>query len=158
MAVSIEQYRLAHSTFREKEPRDLFYRAATELVALALERKTKLSVGEALAVLLRTWNMQFYRFHVKGVDLASHFERLETLYEQNKAMLAPLRVRTISSLKPDEKDGICNLFQNFETLLGGVGAVKALHLLAPKFFRFGIRRLLRHITLDLTQLDIGHLC
>jgi len=41
---------------------DLFYRAATELVSLALEGKTSLSVAEALAVLLQTWNKIFYQY------------------------------------------------------------------------------------------------
>ena len=40
--------------FEENEPRDIFYRAATELVALALQGSTTVSVAEALAVLLET--------------------------------------------------------------------------------------------------------
>ena len=48
---TLEQLEEARARFEAYEPRDLFYRAATELVALALEGKTKLSVGESLAVL-----------------------------------------------------------------------------------------------------------
>lgn len=58
-ATQLEQ---ARELFEEYEPRDLFYRAATELIDLALDRKTSLTVAEALAVLLQTWNAQYYRF------------------------------------------------------------------------------------------------
>lgn len=47
----------SHKDFEILEPRDLFYRAATELVDLAISGKTKLSLAEAIAVLLQTWNI-----------------------------------------------------------------------------------------------------
>ena len=58
-APSIQDIEAARQAFETNEPRDLFYRAATELVILALDGKTSLSVTEALAVLLQTWNKMF---------------------------------------------------------------------------------------------------
>ena len=49
----------AHDVFRAHESRDLFYRAAITLVGLAKAGTTDLTVGEALAVLLRTWNSAY---------------------------------------------------------------------------------------------------
>jgi hypothetical protein len=53
----------AHGVFRAHESRDLFYRAAIALVGLAKAGTVDLTVGEALAVLLRTWNSAYYRYH-----------------------------------------------------------------------------------------------
>ena len=53
---AIQEIEAARITFEEHEPRDLFYRAATELVDLAISGKTSLNLAEALAVLLITWN------------------------------------------------------------------------------------------------------
>ena len=61
MLPTLDQLGQARARFEAYEPRDLFYRAATELVALALQGKTKLSVGEAVAVLLQTWRIMRQR-------------------------------------------------------------------------------------------------
>ena len=53
----------ARGAFEINEPRDLFYRAATELVKLTLQGVTSLNVTEALAVLLQTRNKAFYRYN-----------------------------------------------------------------------------------------------
>jgi hypothetical protein len=52
----------AHEAFRAQESRDLFYRAATALVRLAREGAVDLTTGEAIAVLLRTWNSAYFRY------------------------------------------------------------------------------------------------
>jgi hypothetical protein len=52
----------ARDSFETNEPRDLFYRVATELVDLALRGATSLTVAEALAVLLQTWNKTYYQY------------------------------------------------------------------------------------------------
>ena len=41
---TIEEIKAARRAFEESEPCDLFYRAATELVGLALRRKMSLSL------------------------------------------------------------------------------------------------------------------
>jgi len=54
---TIQDLDQVHKDFEILEPRDLFYRAATELVDLAISGKTKLSLAEAIAVLLQAWNI-----------------------------------------------------------------------------------------------------
>lgn len=121
----------ARKAFEANEPRNLFYRAATELVDLALRGATSLTVAEALAVLLQTWNKAYYQY--RKFDNV-HFTDIENLLADNKLLITSYRPRTIDQL--DDADGttIENLFQSFERVLGPVGAAKALHLLAPNFF------------------------
>lgn len=128
---TLDQLRQARARFEAYEPRDLFYRAATELVALALQGQTKLSVGEALAVLLQTWNAQFYRFHPFN---AEHFSAIDSVLAAHRTALDAYRSRAVISMTTDEFETIGELFTAFELVLGPVGAAKALHLLAPEFF------------------------
>jgi hypothetical protein len=118
----------ARTLFERNEPRDLFYRAATYLIAQAHEGKTPLSIAEAVAVLLQTWNRMYFRFH------KFNFEKLERLCQEHQLVLAKCAARAIDSLKDDDKAVVSHLFQAFEKVLGPVGAAKALHLLAPRFF------------------------
>lgn len=121
----------AHDIFEANEPRDLFYRAATELVRLALQEKTTLTVGETLAVLLQTWNKAYYQYH--RFD-STHFDDIETLLLTHRTALDGYRNKSIDDVGDCEKEAVVKLFQAFETKLGPVGAAKALHLLAPKLF------------------------
>src|ERR1700730_12560435 len=129
--ISANALKKARKAFEANEPRNLFYRAATELVDLALRGATSLTVAEALAVLLQTWNKAYYQY--RKFDNV-HFADIENLLADNKLVIASYRPRTIDQL--DDADGttIENLFQSFERVLGPVGAAKALHLLAPNFF------------------------
>jgi hypothetical protein len=60
--ISANDLRRARVVFEANETRDLFYRAATALVDLALRGATSLTVAEALAVLLQTWNRPYYQY------------------------------------------------------------------------------------------------
>jgi len=122
----------AHAEFEEHEPRDLFYKAAAELIRLSLAGATTLSVAEALAVLLKTWNGQRYRFH--GAFDREHFAQLEKLLADTSGRTGVYRERELPSVTEGEHDEIMELFKAFEAVLGPVGAAKALHLLAPRFF------------------------
>ncbi len=129
---SLAEIRAAREKFKRVEPRGLFYRAATELVELALAERTKsLSVSEAIAVLLQSWNVTFYRF--KKFDL-QHFEMLDELIKRHTDVLKELRGRYIQTASADDERLMLCLFSDFEALLGPVGAVKCLHLMAPGFF------------------------
>jgi len=129
---SAMQLKEAHRLFLENEPRDLFYRAATELTELALKGKTSLSLSEAIAVLLQTWNRayyQYYRFDHR------HFVHIDQLLNQHAELLIKeFRNRSISSLCENDEAKVEAIFTAFETVLGPTGAAKALHLLAPRFF------------------------
>jgi hypothetical protein len=129
--VTQEQLQEAHRAYAELEPRDLFYKAATELVRLVFEGKTKLTLAEALAVLLQTWNKAFYRY--TPFD-SRHFDEIEGLLNRHWQVIEGFRVRTIESFSTDDKEPVSKIFSEFEEVLGPVGAAKSLHLLAPEFF------------------------
>jgi len=145
---SIREIQAARQAFETNEPRDLFYRAATELVRLALERKTSLSIGEALAVLLQTWNKMFYRY--KEFD-SQHFADIEQLISEHHSTLITFRQRSIESFNPEDENRIKQLFKAFEEVLGPVGAAKCLHLLAPRFFPIWDRAIAKAYGLSLRQ-------
>jgi len=128
---SIQDLEKARLVFEAKEPRDLFYRAAIELVSLSLEGKTSLSVAESLAVLLQTWNKMFYQY--RKFD-SQHFADIERLISDYYSALMGFRQRSIVSFNQADEEQIIPLFRDFETVLGPVGAAKCLHLLAPSFF------------------------
>ena len=121
----------AREEFEANEPRDLFYRAATELVDLALRRASSLTLAEALAVLLQTWNRAYYQY--RPFDNA-HFVSIERLLSAHHATLMGYRNRAIADVGAGERASITRLFQAFEKVLRPVGAAKALHLLAPHVF------------------------
>lgn len=118
--------------FQQSEPRDLFYRVATELIDLSIRKATTLSVPEALAVLLQTWNKNFYRF--QDAFSEKHLKDIEDLVNSHWIQIVAFRQRSIESLAARDHPVIEVLFTRFETVLGPVGAAKCLHLLAPKFF------------------------
>jgi hypothetical protein len=129
--LTIREIEAARQAFEAHEPRDLFYRAATELVALALDGGTSLSVAEALAVLLQTWNKMFYRY--RRFD-SQHFADIERLIRNHRSMLITFRQRSIQSINQEDESEVVRVFKAFEEVLGPVGAAKCLHLLAPRFF------------------------
>jgi hypothetical protein len=138
----LEQMERARALFEEYEPRDLFYLAATELVRFALDGKTSLKVAEALAILLQTWNAQYYRFGHHSFDSA-HFDAIEAVISLYLDSLKAYRSRHLLLLETDEVDELSKLFEDFESVLGPVGAAKALHLLAPEFFPLWDRKIAR---------------
>jgi len=130
--MTLEALREARRRFQEIEPRDLFYRAALSLIRLSERHERDLDLAESLAVLLQTWNRQYYRF--QGGFREEHLAAIQQLLAKYSVELALLKDRRLDSL--DEKDTavIRWLFRDFELVLGPVGAAKALHLLAPTFF------------------------
>lgn len=128
---TLQELETARKTFEEYEPRDLFYRTATELVDLAIRKETSLTVAEALSVLLQTWNQAYYRY--REFD-SKHFSDIENLINSHYRIISSFRNRSIESLNDEEQDVIKKVFGKFEKVLGPVGAAKSLHLLAPRFF------------------------
>lgn len=137
---SIKDLQEARKVFLKNEPRDLFYRIATELIELAIKGKTKIPVSEALAALLQTWNRVYYQF--RSFD-NEHFNEIDHLVEKYaEEIITDFRTRSISSLCESDKDKICRIFGEFEKVLGPVGSAKSLHLLAPRFFPLWDRAIL----------------
>lgn len=145
---TMQKIQAARAAFEENEPRDLFYRAATELVDLAMRGKTSLSVAEALAVLLQTWNSAFYRY--RKFD-SQHFLEIERLIKNHGHVLAEFRQRSIESFRDEDEAVVKRVFKSFEEVLGPVGASKCLHLLAPRFFPLWDRAITEAYRLRLKQ-------
>ena len=124
----------AHQIFFEKENRDVFYRSAIILMPLAFNNQVNLSPVDVVAIVLQTWNKQYYRFHPWN---AEHSDSIEQLFMDSRYQISITRDRHISSctrgLQGDEL-WICLTFSSFQKVLGPVGAAKVLHLLAPQFF------------------------
>lgn len=64
----------ARRIFRSRESRDVLYRAATYLVEQALEGRAPITLSEALAVLLQTWNRAYYQYRPPGPD---HLDKID---------------------------------------------------------------------------------
>src|SRR5579864_7083902 len=103
----------ARAAFEELEPRDVFYRAAIELVELGLAGDGRVSTAEALALLLKTWNFNFYRF--KRVTFnEQHFQDIEALLQRHDHALRGYRQRGIEHFSDaTECDSIVMLFDDF---------------------------------------------
>jgi len=128
---TFDELKKARQLFLANEPRDLFYRAATELVDLAIRGESELRVAEAIAVLLQTWNRPYYTY--RRFD-GQHFSDIEHLVSSHEETLATFRPRSIESFCGEDETTIERVFKSFEEVLGPVGASKSLHLLAPRFF------------------------
>jgi hypothetical protein len=128
---TIRELEAAKKAFELNEPRDLFYRAATELVDQAIQGNSSLSLAEALAVLLQTWNSAYYRYNAFD---NKHFSDIENIVKINYKMLLKIRKRSIETFTEGDGLKIKQVFVDFEEVLGPVGAAKCLHLLAPNFF------------------------
>jgi len=98
----------------------------------AIGKDSGLSVAEALAVLLQTWNSQFYRF--RGGFTAKHYAEIDRLLDDHWKAILDLRPRSIEIASGVDLDAAASLFHEFEEKLGPTGASKALHLLAPRLF------------------------
>jgi hypothetical protein len=130
--VTLKVLKTAHKSYEEIAPRDLFYRAATELLILAIQGAVSLKTSESLAVLLKTWNSPYYKNHAFDEQ---HFSEIERLLHRYKAKLSGFRERLLESFpRGRDKEDIKGIFGAFEEVFGRIGAAKALHLLAPKFF------------------------
>jgi hypothetical protein len=136
----------AHKTFHEKETRDLFYRVATYLVSQAIKGDRAFTVPEALAVLLQTWNAQYYRFH----SFDSDFQGIKQLWLEYEQRLREWSTRTIQDF---EISDVSDVYQAFEGVLGQVGAAKTLHLLCPRLFPLWDRKIIRAYKVSLDRVE-----
>jgi hypothetical protein len=131
---SIDDLNWARREFNKIDPHDLFYKIATELIELAIKKRTNISVAEGLAALLQTWNRSYYRFNKFDSE---HFERIERLVNDTLASLLKIGANK-AECTPDK---IAGLFSKYEDVLGPVGASKCLHLLAPRSFPLWDRKI-----------------
>jgi hypothetical protein len=81
-------------------------------------------------------------FRFKKFD-ARLFSEIEELLRHHSDEMATLRSRSIEGLEEQEERKMVAMFQSFESVLGPVGAAKALHLLAPHLFPLWDRAIAR---------------
>ncbi|MCU1529277.1 MAG: hypothetical protein JWP75_3040 [Frondihabitans sp.] len=129
-----DQLNEARERYEENEPRDLFYRVGRDLVERTRAGQSDFTLTEAVGVVLLTWNGRFYnRKDTPDFD-AEHIANIDALIERYREALDGYHGRSIETLKADEQEAIEAMFNDFDLLLGPVGAAKALHVLAPRFF------------------------
>jgi hypothetical protein len=128
---TLQELEKAREDFEDIEPRSIFYRAATDLVDLAIHNKTELNLAEAIAVLLQTWNVSYYRFRPFNKE---HIYDIEELLKKHPQIVNNIRQRAIEDLGNKDIEVVKSIFQDFKIVLGKTGAAKCLHLLAPRFF------------------------
>lgn len=124
---TIKDLESARQAYEKNEPRDLFYRIAIELTTLAIDNRTSITLSEAIASLLQTWNRSYYQY--RKFD-GQHFHDIEELIEKTLPLVRELRDNRIGCSNAE----IRNLYTDYEKVLGPVGAAKCLHLLVPDFF------------------------
>jgi hypothetical protein len=131
VAIDKPELEKAHLVFEDIEPRSIFYRAATDLVDLAIHDKTKLNLAESIAVLLQTWNVSYYRFRPFNKE---HISDIEELLRKHPQIINNIRQRAIEDFSDKDVEVVKSIFRDFERVLGKTGAAKCLHILAPRFF------------------------
>jgi hypothetical protein len=129
---SVSEFKRARARFHQEEPRSLFYRAAADLIGLSLKGTGSLSIAECLGIVLQTWNVSFYRFHARFDE--GHLKDIEGLLERHQTSILAVGNRCITSLTTADEEWVQTVFGDFEKVLGPIGASKALHLLARRFF------------------------
>jgi hypothetical protein len=147
-AVTLEELSHAQDVYKANEYRELVYRAALPLVDLALRKQIKLTVAEALAVLLQSWNKAYYQYRKFSNE---HLLEIENLLKRHGTALGHFRERSIEGLTSDDETEIMTVFQDFERVLGPVGAAKSLHLLAQRFFPLWDNSIAQHYELRLSR-------
>ncbi len=150
---TVKEVEDARTAFLAGEPRYLFYRVATELIDLSRRKMTSISVAEALAVLLQTWNVSFYRF--RGKFNEDDLAKIKTLLNEHSGTIEKYRKRAITSLMSSEEQELRMLFSRFENVLGPVGTAKTLHLLAPSFFPLWDRAIAKAYRMNLNGGALG---
>lgn len=122
---------VGHKAFVTQETLYLFYDYARTFVKKGWRKNCVHDLALGISVILQTWNKGYYQRSPFDVR---HFRRIERLLSENLELLARYRTRSIQSLNEADARNVQSLFRAFEMPLGPVGAAKALHLLAPRFF------------------------
>lgn len=129
--LSLTDVSSARVEYETRVPGDLFYKVATSLVSIALDGNPRVSIAEAIALMLQTWNKQYYQY--QGGFKTEHFTEIKDLLSSHLAAVLPLRNNQIEMLDPSDQTTISRIFREFELILGPVGGAKCLHLLAPQY-------------------------
>jgi hypothetical protein len=132
---TLQEVRTARKLRADRENRDPFYYQAREQVDRAMDAESWPSVAKALGVVLKTWNKNYYRFFARFGE--KHLADIAHLIERHAPTILSFRRRSIETFSKADEPTVTDLSQDFERVVGPVGAAKCLHLLAPSFFPLG---------------------
>jgi hypothetical protein len=131
--VTISDLQRGVRVFAEKEPRDAMYRISRHLVEL--HWGSPAHTADALGVLLLTWNQAAYRYG------EFRYQSLENFIRRDTGRLDAFRKRRLETISladypevEDVFDGMLEALRSVADTVSPVGAAKALHVLAPRFF------------------------
>lgn len=115
------------------EPRDLAYKVARNLIERSGADDEPFSLGDGVAILLMSWNGNFYRFHQDR--LRTLVADLDSLISTFATPLGQWRTRSAASYEPSvDAKGVELIYRAFVRVLWPVGTSKALHVLSPGYF------------------------
>ncbi len=145
-----DEIRAGAEVYRDLEPRDSMYKVTTYLLAKfwgEFDRSSHITMGEALGVLLLSWNGAFYT-----KSGAPDFSVFDECLGRSISALVQYKERDILSLQDEDEEPIRKLFIEFLDALASrskgyrtpVGVAKALHLLAPEFFPMWDNEIAKH--------------
>lgn len=130
MIYKLRQLQAGRIKFREVEQRWPTCDDALAQLVPALKTYDPAAVMKALHVLLLDWNGRYYKSHPNDAQYRKRFIRVLELYKQKILSRGQTEIEGYSPADDD----VLVLFTRFAEVLGPVGASKALHLLAPRFF------------------------
>jgi len=113
-----EQLAEARKRFLDLEPRQVFYRIATEKVEDALKGQGPYTLAEAIHLLLLSWNFRYYRTHT--IDEA-YRRSVGAILEKYRDMVRRYRERSIDSFQSEDEVQLLAMFRDFGLVLGPVG-------------------------------------
>jgi hypothetical protein len=109
--------------------RRIQYEIAIDSVDAAIRKQGRFTLGAALSSAMATLNRAQY----KNVDFDNgHYESICSVLDSTEWKV--YRNRKLSDLTDADEKDVFSIFSQFESVLGVVGASKALNLLAPEFF------------------------
>jgi hypothetical protein len=122
----------ANAIFRERETRAVDYEVAARLLDQALTSSYGLSPTVPAALLLHSWNFAYYQ-DGRVFDLA-HYKDLDDQLRKHRQSLDAYRNRDLTSWMKSDAAKVMALVGDLAGAVGRVGAVKVMHLWAPRFF------------------------
>lgn len=124
----------AHNEYTKIMRGDFAYRGATELINFGFDKPNPHILALGVVILLRDWNKGYYRFkHHDALD-DSHLASIEQFVRNHLQTFRSFRERSIENFTEIDNATIQRTFEAFHPIVGSVGAAKALHILAPRYF------------------------
>ena len=125
-----EELRKIHEEYRRTVLNN--YATTIPRIDAALSHRNTEELATATAEWLKDLNRQYYRF--RPGEAATLTQKLKPILQRELETVLSFCNRSIKTLTKSDEVEVFRLFGLFRTECGPVGAGKALHVLAPKFF------------------------